>query len=89
MYIISYVRFVKGKILRAGIVKFINFDCDFHWISATQQQAMMTAFFFLLPFFMLNGFVFPIANMPVVVQWLTYLNPLMYFLNEDNLFCFS
>ncbi|NVM21551.1 MAG: ABC transporter permease [Desulfobacterales bacterium] len=50
---------------------------------------MMTAFFFLLPFFMLNGFVFPIANMPVVVQWLTYLNPLMYFLNEDNLFCFS
>ena len=49
-------------------------------ISATQQQAMMTTFFFLLPFFMLSGFVFPIANMPLVVQWLTYLNPLMYFL---------
>lgn len=49
-------------------------------ISATQQQAMMTTFFFILPFFMLSGFVFPIANMPVVVQWLTYLNPLRYFL---------
>ncbi|MCX5855743.1 MAG: ABC transporter permease, partial [Deltaproteobacteria bacterium] len=31
-------------------------------------------------FFMLSGFVFPIANMPVIVQWLTYLNPLRYFL---------
>jgi ABC-2 type transport system permease protein len=49
-------------------------------ISSTQQQAMMTTFFFLLPFFMLSGFVFPIANMPLVVQWLTHLNPLMHFL---------
>jgi len=49
-------------------------------VSSTQQQAMMTTFFFLLPFFMLSGFVFPIVNMPVVVQWLTYVNPLRYFL---------
>ncbi len=49
-------------------------------ISTTQQQAMMTTFFFILPFFMLSGFVFPITNMPVIVQWLTYLNPLRYFL---------
>lgn len=49
-------------------------------IASTKQQAMMTAFFFILPFFMLSGFVFPIANMPEVVQWLTYLNPLRFFL---------
>jgi ABC-2 type transport system permease protein len=49
-------------------------------VSSTQQQAMMTTFFFILPFFMLSGFVFPIANMPVVVQWLTYLDPLRFFL---------
>ncbi|HQP25577.1 MAG TPA: ABC transporter permease [Smithellaceae bacterium] len=49
-------------------------------ISSTKQQAMMTAFFFILPFFMLSGFVFPISNMPEVVQWLTYLNPLRFFL---------
>lgn len=49
-------------------------------ISSTKQQAMMTAFFFVLPFFMLSGFVFPISNMPQVVQWLTYLNPLRFFL---------
>ena len=49
-------------------------------ISATQQQAMMATFFFIVPFLMLSGFIFPIANMPALVQWLTYLNPLRYFL---------
>ncbi len=49
-------------------------------VSKTQQQAMMTNFFFILPFFMLSGFVFPIGNMPEAVQWLTYLNPLRYLL---------
>jgi ABC-2 type transport system permease protein len=49
-------------------------------VSRTQQQAMMTNFFFILPFFMLSGFVFPIANMPAVVQWLAHLNPLSHFL---------
>ncbi len=49
-------------------------------VSSTQQQAMMTAFFFMLPAFMLSGFVYPIANMPRVVQILTYLNPLRHYL---------
>jgi ABC-2 type transport system permease protein len=49
-------------------------------ISQTQQQAMMSAFFFQFPATLLSGFVFPIANMPEVIQWLTYLNPLRYFL---------
>ena len=49
-------------------------------VSRTQQQAMMSAFFFQFPAVLLSGFVFPITNMPEVVQWLTYLNPLRYFL---------
>jgi ABC-2 type transport system permease protein len=49
-------------------------------VSKTQQQAMMTNFFFILPFFMLSGFVFPISNMPTFIQWLTHLNPLCHFL---------
>jgi ABC-2 type transport system permease protein len=48
-------------------------------VSQTQQQAMMGSFFFLVPAFMLSGFAFPIANMPVMVQYLTFLNPLRYF----------
>ena len=49
-------------------------------ISQTQQQAMMTTFFFAFPAMLLSGFMFPIANMPTVIQWLTYLSPLRYFL---------
>ncbi len=50
-------------------------------VSNTQQQAMMTAmFFFLMPMIFLSGFVFPIANMPQAIQWLTYLIPLRYYL---------
>jgi ABC-2 type transport system permease protein len=49
-------------------------------ISRTQQQAMMSAFFFVFPAMLLSGFIFPIANMPEAVQWLTYANPLRYFL---------
>lgn len=50
-------------------------------ISETQQQAMMSVFFFTVPAFMLSGFAFPIRNMPVLVQWITYLNPLRYFMD--------
>lgn len=50
-------------------------------ISDTQQQAMMTAtFFFLTPMIYLSGFIFPIENMPAVIQPLTYLIPLRYYL---------
>jgi ABC-2 type transport system permease protein len=49
-------------------------------ISRTQQQAMMTMFFFFVPAILLSGFIFPIANMPQWAQVLTYANPLRYFL---------
>lgn len=49
-------------------------------ISRTQQQAMMTTFLFFSPAVLLSGFIFPIANMPPVIQALTYLDPLRYFL---------
>ncbi|SNB45914.1 ABC transporter permease [Geobacter sp. DSM 9736] len=49
-------------------------------VSRTQQQAMMSAFFFVFPAMLLSGFAFPIANMPEPVQWITYLNPLRYYL---------
>ncbi|OFW08928.1 MAG: ABC transporter permease [Acidobacteria bacterium RIFCSPLOWO2_02_FULL_59_13] len=49
-------------------------------VSQTQQQVMMTTTFFYMPAVLLSGLVFPIANMPQVVQWLTFLNPMRYFL---------
>jgi ABC-2 type transport system permease protein len=49
-------------------------------ISRTKQQAMMTMFFFFVPAILLSGFIFPIASMPTWAQFLTYANPLRYFL---------
>jgi len=49
-------------------------------VSHTQQQAMMTTFFIMLPSILLSGFIFPIANMPRVIQWVTHVIPLRYFL---------
>jgi len=49
-------------------------------VSHTQQQAMMASFLFFTPAFMLSGFAFPIRNMPPIIQVLTYLNPIRYFM---------
>jgi ABC-2 type transport system permease protein len=46
----------------------------------TQQQAFASNFFVLNPMFTLSGFSFPIASMPQPLQWLTYLDPLRYYL---------
>jgi ABC-2 type transport system permease protein len=50
-------------------------------IARSQQQAMLIAqFFFFMPFMFLSGFAFPIANMPLLIQYISYLIPLRYFL---------
>lgn len=49
-------------------------------ISRTQQQAMMTAIFFIMmPMIFFSGFVFPIENMPRIIQYISYAMPLRYF----------
>jgi ABC-2 type transport system permease protein len=50
-------------------------------ISRTQQEATMTSQFFVMqPMMQLSGFAFPIANMPKVVQVITLIMPLRYFM---------
>lgn len=49
-------------------------------LAVTQQQGLLGAFLFLVPSIILSGFATPIANMPVTVQYLTYANPMRYFL---------
>lgn len=49
-------------------------------ISSTQQEAMMSVFLFFMPATLLSGFAYPIANMPKVIQYFTFLNPLRYFM---------
>jgi ABC-2 type transport system permease protein len=49
-------------------------------LANTQQEAMLMTFFTLLPSIFLSGFFFPLAAMPQLLQWLSYLVPLRYFL---------
>jgi ABC-2 type transport system permease protein len=49
-------------------------------VSATQQQAMMTGFFFIMPSIIFSGFGSPINSMPRYMQYLTYADPLRYYL---------
>jgi len=49
-------------------------------LANTQQEAILTSFFFQLPSIFLSGFFFPLAAMPLVLQWASYAIPLRYFL---------
>jgi ABC-2 type transport system permease protein len=49
-------------------------------VSSTQQQAQISSFFFMNPAFILSGFAFPLENMPQWLQYITYINPLRYFI---------
>lgn len=51
-------------------------------ISKTQQQAMMIAVFaVMMPMVFLSGFAFPVENMPEIIQYISYVIPLKYFIN--------
>jgi ABC-2 type transport system permease protein len=49
-------------------------------ISTTQQQALMSVFLFFFPANLLSGFIFPIYNMPRLIQYITIINPMRYFI---------
>jgi len=50
-------------------------------VSKTQQQAMLLSMFVLmLPTILLSGFIFPIANMPLPLQWLSHIMPSKWFI---------
>jgi ABC-2 type transport system permease protein len=48
--------------------------------AVTQQQGLLGAFMFMVPAIILSGFATPIQNMPMLVQDITLLDPLRYFL---------
>jgi ABC-2 type transport system permease protein len=70
--------------LYAGIVLFvlaaIGVGLMISSLAVTLQQALLGAFLFIVPGVILSGFATPISNMPEMVQWLTYADPLRYFL---------
>lgn len=49
-------------------------------IANTQQEAMLVVWMLLLPSLFLSGFFFPLEAMPKILQWVSYLIPLRYYL---------
>jgi ABC-2 type transport system permease protein len=49
-------------------------------IANTQQEAMLTVWMTLLPSIFLSGFFFPLEAMPKILQWISYIVPLRYYL---------
>ncbi|WP_202708600.1 ABC transporter permease [Sporosalibacterium faouarense] len=50
-------------------------------VSKNMQQSLLLSFFVLFPIMFLSGTVVPISSMPVLLQWLSYLSPLRYYMN--------
>ena len=57
-----------------GVGLFISSICN------TQQQAILSVMTFMMPAVLLSGFISPIEDMPVLLQYLTYLNPVRFFM---------
>ena len=78
---------LKGSmlLLMGEVILFIllalNLGILFSTLSDTQMQAMFLSFFaLLLPTVLLSGFIYPIEDMPVVLQWVTVLMPARWFI---------
>ncbi|MGH8219130.1 MAG: ABC transporter permease [Steroidobacteraceae bacterium] len=47
-------------------------------VSYTMQQAMLFSFLLIMPFATLSGLTTPLENMPLALQYFTFINPLRY-----------
>lgn len=72
--ILLYGSIVLYSLALAGFGLLISTIC------ATQQQAFLGIFSFLMPAILLSGFVAPVENMPLWLQYLDWLNPLRHFI---------
>jgi ABC-2 type transport system permease protein len=70
----------RMSVLALGVVLFLlaglGLGLLLSTVAKTQQQSMITAFFFIMPMTSLSGFGTPISSMPPFFQKLSYFNPL-------------
>jgi ABC-2 type transport system permease protein len=80
------VPFVGSKLLLFGLAGIfllttLGVGLFFSTLASTQQQAMFFAWFFSVFSILTSGFLTPVENMPQWLQYLTYLNPMRFFMN--------
>ncbi|ARV58154.1 ABC transporter permease [Nostocales cyanobacterium HT-58-2] len=87
---LSVAKLVFGVPLRGNLLVFLMIAVLYFWVgisigiliasySKSEQQTQLTAFFVNPPLTLLCGAMTPISSMPTFVQWLSYLDPLRYF----------
>lgn len=69
-----FVSILISLLAIVGVGLFISSICN------TQQQAILSVMTFMMPAVLLSGFISPIEDMPVFLQYLTYLNPVRFFM---------
>lgn len=88
---LSVTELVFGVPLRGNLLLFLIIAVLYFWVgisigiliatySKSEQQTQLTAFFINPPLVILCGAISPISSMPTFVQWITYLDPLRYFI---------
>jgi ABC-2 type transport system permease protein len=83
-YLIFHIP-VKGSLVLLLILSFfylfstLGLGIFISTIVQTQEQSMIITFLIILTMNILSGIIFPIANMPQAIQYLTYLMPIRYF----------
>jgi len=77
---------IRGSILMLFITAFV-FICMAVALGTlvstfckNQQQATLAGFLFLFPMIMLSGLMFPIENMPNLLKWAAYMDPLYHYI---------
>ena len=76
----SSVLLVYGAVA-AFVLSVIGVGLFISALSSTQQQAILGAFFYMVPTIILSGFATPVENMPGWLQTLTLINPVRHFLD--------
>jgi ABC-2 type transport system permease protein len=67
-------------LIALGLMSSLGLGLLISTLARTQQEATLLTYFTMLPTIFLSGFFFPIEAMPAVLQWLSYVVPLRYFL---------
>ena len=72
--ILFFVSILISLMAIVGVGLFISAICN------TQQQAILSVMTFMMPAVLLSRFISPIEDMPIGWQYLTYLNPVRFFM---------
>jgi ABC-2 type transport system permease protein len=72
--LLFFVSILISLLAIVGVGLYISSVCN------TQQQAILSAMTFIMPAVLLSGFISPIEDMPLGWQYLTYLNPVRFFM---------